>query len=147
VAKALPVTEVLVVHLVSSPLPCAVFSLEPLAQDPGNEIMDLSRVNRFIPLPLPRSPLPGSKTGLIEDTLVWSSEQFTFSKLRLELVTKFCSGEYSGAAKGFRNGSVCCTCVAGSRSMYCLGTDIYIYIYIYILYHEARPKYMDLFCK
>ena len=39
---------------------CAVFSLEPLAQDPRNEITDLRRVNQLTPLPLPSSTLPGA---------------------------------------------------------------------------------------
>jgi len=37
---------------------CAVYSLEPLAQDPRNEIMDLRLVNQFTPLPLHCSALP-----------------------------------------------------------------------------------------
>ena len=39
---------------------CAMYSLEPLAQGPRNEIMDLRLVNQFIPLPLPCSALPGA---------------------------------------------------------------------------------------
>ena len=116
-----------------------MFSLEPLAQAPKNEIMDLRRVNQFTPLPLPVLPFPESETGLVEDTLVWSSEQFTLSKLGLGLLAKFCFDEYSGAAKGFRTGFVCYTCVACSPFMYCLQTEIYF------LYHEGSPKYLDFF--
>jgi hypothetical protein len=39
---------------------CAVFRLEPLAQVPRNEIMELRRVNQFTPLPIPCSALPGA---------------------------------------------------------------------------------------
>jgi len=138
VAKALPVNEDLVVHPASSPQPCALFSLEPFAQDPRNEIMDMSRLNQFTPLLDPVLPRPGPATGLVEDTLVWWSEQFTCSKLRLGLAAKFFSGESSGDAKGFRAGSVCYTGVTGSPSFYCLGTDIYIYICIYITMKPAR---------
>jgi hypothetical protein len=69
-------------------------------------------------------PCLGPETGLVEDTLIWSSKQFTCSKLRLRLFAKFCFGEHSGAAKGFRAGFVCYTCVAGSPVMYCLGKEI-----------------------
>jgi len=41
-------------------IPCAVFTLEPLAHDPRNEVMDLRRVNQFTPLPLSCSALPGT---------------------------------------------------------------------------------------
>jgi hypothetical protein len=44
--------------LVNSGRYCAVFSLEPLVQDPRNEIMDLRCVNLFTLLPLPCSALP-----------------------------------------------------------------------------------------
>jgi hypothetical protein len=37
---------------------CAIFSLEPLAQDARNEIMDLHHVNQFTPIPVPYSALP-----------------------------------------------------------------------------------------
>ena len=54
---------------------------------------------------------------------------------------KFCFGESSGAVKGFRAG---CVCVTGSPFVYCLGT-------LFFLgggwYHEASPKYLDLFFK
>ena len=39
---------------------CAVFSLEPLVQDPRKEIMNLRHVKQFTPLPLPCSALPGA---------------------------------------------------------------------------------------
>jgi hypothetical protein len=39
---------------------CAVFSLEPLAQDSRNKIMDLRHVNQWTPLPVPCSALPGA---------------------------------------------------------------------------------------
>jgi hypothetical protein len=126
VAKAFPVTEGLFVHLVSSLLPCAVFSLEPLVHDPSNEIMGLPSCK---PVYCSSSPLfcptPRPETGLAEDTLVRSSEQFTWSKLRSELFAKFCSDESPGAAERFRAGCVCYTCVAGSPSMYYLATYIY----------------------
>ena len=92
---------------------CAVFSLEPLTQDLSNEIMDLRGVNLFTPLPLPCSALLGGlKSVRLVNTLVWSSGQLTWSKLRLGLVAKFGFGVFSGAAKGFRAGCVrvklCC---------------------------------------
>jgi len=93
--------------------------------------MDLSRVNQFTPFLSPVVPHPGPASGLAEDTLVWSSEHFTCSKLRLGLAAKFCSGESSGAAKGFRAGSVCYR-----QSVLLLFRDGYMYIY----YHEASPK-------
>ena len=37
---------------------CAMFSLEPLAQNARNVIMDLHLVKQFTPLPLPCSALP-----------------------------------------------------------------------------------------
>jgi hypothetical protein len=37
---------------------CAVFSLEPLAQDLKKEIMDFYRINQFTPLLLSYSALP-----------------------------------------------------------------------------------------
>ena len=49
-----------------------MFTFEPLAQDPKNEFMDLSRVNLFTPLLF--SPHPGPETGLVQDTRVWKSE-------------------------------------------------------------------------
>ena len=67
-----------------------LYSLEPLAQDLRNEIMDLRLVNQFNLFLSPVLPYPGPETGLVEDTLVWSSEQFTWSKLCLGLVAKFC---------------------------------------------------------
>jgi hypothetical protein len=39
---------------------CAAFSLEPLAQDQRNKIMDLRSVNHFTPVPLPLSVLHGA---------------------------------------------------------------------------------------
>jgi hypothetical protein len=47
------------------------------------------------------------------------------SNLSSGLVAKFGFGEYSGTAKGFRAGSGCYTCFAGSPFMHCLGTEIY----------------------
>jgi hypothetical protein len=64
-------------------------------------------------------PYPEPETGLVEDTLVWLSEQFTWSNLGLGLVAKLCFGEHSGTAKGFRAASVCYSCVAGCPFMYC----------------------------
>jgi hypothetical protein len=77
--------------------------------------MDLRSLNQFSPLYLSAVlTYPGAETGLVDDTLLWSSEKFTSSKLSLELVSKLCFGEYSGAAVSFRAGSVCCTSVVGS---------------------------------
>ena len=95
---------------------CAVFSLEPLTQDPVYPSSSILSC-----------PTRGLKLVLVEDILLWSSEQFTWSILLLGLVAKFCFGEFSGAVKGFCAGSVCCTCVAGSPFTYCLGTEIYIF--------------------
>jgi hypothetical protein len=47
-----------------------MYSLESLAQDPRNDIMDLGRVNQFTPLLSTVMPYPGPETGLIEYTLV-----------------------------------------------------------------------------
>jgi len=104
--------------------------------------MNLRRVNQFTFFLSPVLPYPGPEIGLVEDTLVWSSEQFTLPKFGLGLVAKLCFGEYLGTAKGFRAGSVCYTCVAGSLFTHCYGTEIYCF-----LYHEASPKYLGLFCK
>jgi hypothetical protein len=54
---------------------CAVFSLEPLAQDPRNEIMDLRRVDQFTPLPLPCPALHGAWNWSCRghsDLVVWT---------------------------------------------------------------------------
>jgi hypothetical protein len=66
---------------------CAVVSLETLAQDPRNEIMNL-RVNQFTLFLSPVLPYTGPETGLVEDTLIWSSEQLTLPEFGVELVTK-----------------------------------------------------------
>jgi hypothetical protein len=100
--------------------------------------MDLRHVNQFTPLPAPCSTLPEPETGLVEDDLVWLSEQFTCSKLLLGLVVKFCFGEYSGEVKRFHTGYVCCW-----QSIHVLFRERDISFW----YHEASPKYMDLFCK
>jgi hypothetical protein len=115
---------------------CAVFSLEPLVQDPRNEIMDLRRVNQFTPLPHSCSALPGawdrscSKHSGVVVLAVY------LVKITLGLVAKFCFGEYSGADKGLCAGSACYSCVSGSPFMHCLGTEIYILFW----YHEPSPK-------
>ena len=70
-------------------------------------VKDLRRVNQFTFFHSPVLPYPGPETCLVEDSLGWSSEQFTFPKLSLELVAKFRFGKYSGAAKGFHVCSVC----------------------------------------
>jgi hypothetical protein len=44
----------------------------------------------------PVLPYLGPEIGLVENTLVGSSDQFTCSKLLLGLVAKFCFSEYSG---------------------------------------------------
>ena len=51
-------------------------------------------------------PALGPETVPLDNTLVCSSEQLTWLKLRLGLVAKFGFGVFSGAAKGFRAGSV-----------------------------------------
>jgi len=104
-----------------------VLSLETLAQGPRQKIMNLRRVNQFTLFLSPVVPYPGPETGLVKDTLVWSSEQFTLPELGLGLVAKLGFGEHSGAEKGFRAGSVCYTCVAGSPVMYCYGREIYFF--------------------
>jgi hypothetical protein len=86
---------------------CAVFSFEPLAQDPSNEIMDLCCVNLFTSLPSPIQPYPVPETLLVLDALFWSSEQLTRSKLHLGPDTKFGFDISSGAAKGFHAGCMC----------------------------------------
>jgi hypothetical protein len=81
---------------------CAVFSLEPLAQDPReSKIMDMRFVNLFTPLPLPCSALTEAWQFLVVITLVWSSEESPLQKFSLGLVAKFSFGVYSGEAKGF----------------------------------------------
>ena len=80
---------------------CGLFSLQPLAQDSRNRIMDLRRVNQFTPLPPPVLPYLGPETGLVKDTLVSSSEHFIWSKLRLGRLQNSVLGEYTGAARRF----------------------------------------------
>ena len=105
---------------------CSVESRNPSTQDPRNEIMNL-RVNQFSLFLSPVLHYTGPETGLVEDALVWSSEQFTLPKFGLGLVAKLCFGEYSGATKRFRADSVCCICVPGSPFIYCYGTEIYFF--------------------
>jgi len=81
--------------------------------------------------------------GRLNFILVWLSEQITCSKLLLGLVAKFCFGVYSAADKGFRAGSVCYPCVVGRPFMYVWGGKRYIFFW----YHDASPKYLDLFRK
>jgi hypothetical protein len=68
--------------------------------------MDLRRVNLFTHFPLPVLPSLGPENFLLVNTLVWSSEQLTWSILLLGLVAKFGFGLFSGTVKGFRAGSV-----------------------------------------
>ena len=49
-------------------------------------------------------PYLSPETVLLSDTLVWTSEQLTWSKLGLRLVAKFGFGVLRFAAKGFRAG-------------------------------------------
>jgi len=64
--------------------------------------MDLRRVNIFLLILPPVLVHLGPETVFLVDTLVWSSEQLTWSKLRLGRVAKFGFGVFSGVAKGFR---------------------------------------------
>jgi hypothetical protein len=83
---------------------CAVFRLEPLAQDPrDSEITDMSYVNLFTPLPLPCSALTEAWNFFVVITVVSSSEEFPLQGL----VAKFSFGVYLGEAKG----SVLAPCV------------------------------------
>jgi len=66
----------------------------------NNCVIGLCRVNLFTLLPLPCSACLGPEIFLLEDTLVWSSEQLTWSKLRLGLVEKFGFGDSQARPKG-----------------------------------------------
>ena len=144
VAKALLVNEGLVVHLVNSLLSCALFSLEPLAQNPRNEIMDLCRVNLFTPLPLPCSVPPGA--------YIWSSRRHSGLVVWAVYVFKitFRTGCKILFRQILRPGQrvpcwlhVLYLCYWQSVLLLFRDRDIRVYIF----YHEASPKYLDLFCK
>lgn len=119
---------------------CAISSLEPQVQVPLKEFTDFPRVNQFTPLPLPCLHHPGPETGLVKDTLVWTSEEITWSKLRLGLVENFGFSGYLVAAEGFVLAALVTVLLLAVRS--CI---VYGQIHIY-LYHEASPNYWDLFC-
>jgi hypothetical protein len=79
---------------------CAVFSLEPLAQDPRRRDYGHALCKSVYPY---SSPLFSHNQGLI--IFLWlslccSSEQFTLLQTVLGLVAKFCFGVYSGEVKG-----------------------------------------------
>jgi len=57
---------------------CAVFNLVHRAWKLGVEVMDLLRVNLFIPFLSPVLLYLGPETFLLEDTLVSTSEQLTW---------------------------------------------------------------------
>lgn len=59
-----------------------VFSVEL-----GEQGYRLEPYKAVSPLPLPVLPYQMSQTGLVEDTVVWPSEQFKSSKLSLGLVS------------------------------------------------------------
>jgi hypothetical protein len=59
-------------------LRCAVFNLVPRAWKRGVEVMDLRRVNQFTPFLSPVLPYLWPETYLLENTLVWTSEQLTW---------------------------------------------------------------------
>ena len=84
-----------------------MLSLEPLAQDPRNEIMNLCRVNQFTLFLYLVLPYPGPETCLVEGTLVWLSEQFTLPEFGLGLVAKCDSANTQARPKG----SVLAPCV------------------------------------
>ena len=81
------------------------------------------------------------ETGLVEDTLVCSSEHFTQSKLGSGLVEKFRFSEYAGAAKGYFVGSVCGIVVCW-QSVDTLLRDRGVF-----MLHEDSQKFVALFCK
>ena len=76
----------------TDPVPCSV--LNPWHRTRETRLW-ICAVWTDLPLFLsPVLPYPGPETGLVEDTLVWSTEQFTWSKLGWGLVAKLCFGEY-----------------------------------------------------
>jgi hypothetical protein len=116
-------------------LQCAVFSLEPLAQDPReSEITDMRCVNLFTPRPLRCSALTEAWKFLVVITLVWSSEEFPSQKFGIGLVAKFSFGVYSGEAKGFVL-APCVTFVCFWSFHLLLRDRDFL-----LLYHEASPK-------
>jgi len=48
----------------------------------------------------PVLPSPWPETGLVEDILVWSSEDITWSKLRVGMVAKFVAASTQARPKG-----------------------------------------------
>jgi len=75
-------------------------------------------------------PYLSPETVLLADTLVWSSEQLSWSKLRLVLVAKFGFGVLRVAAKGFRAGWLCVSYVVLLAVLHVLLKGRYIYLYI-----------------
>ena len=105
-----------------------MFSLEPLAQDPRKEIMDLSRVNLFTPLSLPCSALPRTwnwscvgHSGLVVSAA--NLVRITF-RTGCKILFRRILGRALRVPCWLR---VWYTCVAGSPFMYCLGTEIYFF--------------------
>jgi hypothetical protein len=113
---------------------CAVSSLEPQVQVPLKEFTEFPRVKQFTPLPPPCLHRPGPEPGLVKDTLVWKSEEITWSKLRLGLVENFGFSGYLFAAGGFVLAALVTVLLLTVRS--CI---VYGQIHIYF-YHEASPN-------
>ena len=115
-------------------MPCLV--TEPLAQDPRNAIMDLSRVNLFTPLPLPCSALPGAwnwSWGRHSVLVVWAVNMV---KITFRTVCKILCRRIHRRCRGVPCWlRVCYTCVAGSVLFRDRDT--------FFWFHEANPNYLD----
>jgi len=102
-----------------------VYSLEPPAQDPWNDIMELHSVNHSTPLPYTRCALPGTwkwscrrRSGLVVCAVCVIS-------ILSAMVAKFSFDISSGVSAGFRAGSVSYCCVAARPFLYCFGTEVH----------------------
>ena len=110
------------------PLPsCAVFSLEPMAQKPRNEIMDLRSV----------MPYSGSEIGLVESTLSLAVRAVHIVKISFR----------TGCKVLFRR-----IIRRGQMVPWRLCVLLVVYWCIVkgqrcIFEHEASHKYLDIFCK
>jgi hypothetical protein len=93
-------------------LNCAMFSLEPLAQDPrDSEITDMRYVNVFTPLPLPCSALTAAWQPCCGDHSVWIVWGVYFGKIRFDTGGKILFRSVLRRGQRVRAGCTCYICV------------------------------------
>jgi len=97
-------------------LVCAVFNFDPRTSDLEYDITDLRGVNLFAPLPLNISVPPGTSNCSPRFTLVWSSEQFIWAKIKSRLGGEIRFRHILRRVQGVRAGCVCVEVCFGSPS-------------------------------